>query len=209
MVVDNIISTDQYVYQSKLPDIEIKNDMSLHGYCFQNIGAYRDNPCLINGSTGEVHTYGEVERTARRVAAGLHRMGVQQREVIMILLPNSPEFVFAFLGASFRGAMSTTANPFYTPQEIAKQVKASGAKLIVTMAAYVDKVRDLAEEHGAKVVCVDSPPPGCFHFSELSGANESELPEVEVDPDDVVALPYSSGTTGLPKGVMLTHRGQV
>lgn len=58
----------------------------------------------------------------------------------MILLPNSPEFVFAFLGASYRGAVATMANPLFTPAEVIKQVKASNAKLIVTLACYVDKV---------------------------------------------------------------------
>ncbi|XP_068647478.1 4-coumarate--CoA ligase 2-like [Aristolochia californica] len=202
-------SASDYIFRSKLPDIHIPNHLTLHSYCFQNIDSYGSRPCIINGSTGDVYTYEEVELTARKVAAGLNRLGVEKGQVIMLLLPNSPEFVFAFMGASYRGAISTTANPFYTPAEIAKQVKASDAKVIVTQGCYVDKVRELAEELGVKIVCVDAPPPGCLHFSELTGANEAGLPEVDISPDDVVALPYSSGTTGLPKGVMLTHCGQV
>lgn len=202
-------SAKEYIYRSKLPNIDIPYHLPLHTFCFQNIDDYRDKPCIINGGTDEVYTYSEVELTARRVATGLYRLGVKQGDVIMILLPNSPEFVFAFLGASFRGAVSTTANPLYTPQEIAKQANAARAKAIVTQACYVDKVRDMADERGMKVVCIDAPPPGCSHFSELTGADEGDLLEVEILPDDVVALPYSSGTTGLPKGVMLTHKGQV
>lgn len=127
----------------------------------------------------------------------------------MILLPNLPEFVFAFLGASYSGAVATMANPMFTPAEVIKQVKASNAKLIVTQACYVDKVKEYAWENEIKVICTDTAPKGCLHFSELTEADERDLPETEVKPDDVVALPYSSGTTGLPKGVMLTHKGLV
>ncbi|XP_077238291.1 4-coumarate--CoA ligase 2-like [Tasmannia lanceolata] len=200
---------DSTLFQSKLPDIEIPNHLPLHTYCFQNISSFTSRPCLINGSTGKIYTYAEVEHTSRKVASGLHKLGIQQGHVIMLLLQNSPEFVFSFLGASFRGAITTAANPFYTPNEIAKQAKDCNARLIVTHASYVDKLRDLAHDENIMIMCIDAPPPGCLHFSELLAGDENELPEVEINPDDVVALPYSSGTTGLPKGVMLTHKGQV
>lgn len=101
------------------------------------------------------------------------------------------------------------ANPFFTSAEVIKQVKASNAKLIITQASYVDKIKEYACENNLKIMCIDSPPEGCLHFSELSQADEKDMPEVEINPDDAVALPYSSGTTGLPKGVMLTHKGLV
>lgn len=197
----------EIIFRSKLPDIEIPNHLPLHSYCFQNIAAVADKPCIIYGPTGRIYTYAEVELTARRVAAGLHGLGIRQGDVIMVLLPNSPEFVFAFLGASFRGAATTTANPFYTAAEIHKQAVAAGARLVVTQSCHVEKVRGL---EGVKIVCTDSPvPEGCTHFSELTSADETAAPPVDPQPDDVVALPFSSGTTGLPKGVMLTHRGLV
>nr|ABY60843.1 4-coumarate CoA ligase 2 [Ruta graveolens] len=204
-------SDETIIYRSKLPDIDIPNHLPLHSYCFQNISRIADRPCLINGSNGHILTYGEVERTARSIGAGLNKLGVGQRDVIMLLLPNTPEFVLAFLGASYRGAVSTAANPFFTAAEIQKQVKASGAKLIITQACHVDKLKDIPE---VKIMCIDSPPDGCLHFSELTdqSVQEEELEfvdSVEILPDDVVSLPYSSGTTGLPKGVMLTHKGLV
>ncbi|XP_031478629.1 4-coumarate--CoA ligase 1-like [Nymphaea colorata] len=202
--------TQEFIFRSKLPDIDIPNHLPLHAYCFQNLDAVRDKACIIDGSTGDVYTYAEVELNARRVAAGLAKLGVRQRDVVMILLPNSPEFAFVFLGASYRGATTTTANPFYTAEEIGRQARASKARLVVTLAVHAEKVRELREKDGVKVVCVDEGyPEGCLHVSCLTEADEREMPEVEVLPEDVVALPYSSGTMGLPKGVMLTHRGLV
>ena len=205
----------EFIFRSKLPDIYIPNHLPLHSYCFENISQFKDRPCLINGTTGEIFTYADVDLTARRVAAGLDKLGIKQGDVIMLLLQNCPEFVYTFLGASYIGAISTTANPFYTPAEVAKQAAASKARLVITLSAYVDKVKDFAVGEGSgagvRVICVDAPPPesGILHFSELTQADEGDIPAVKIHPDDVVALPYSSGTTGLPKGVMLTHKGLV
>ncbi|RWV97656.1 hypothetical protein GW17_00039540 [Ensete ventricosum] len=200
---------EETIFRSKLPDIPIDNRRPLHAYCFERLADFADRPCIIDGASGAVMSYADVDLASRRAASGLHRLGVGQGQVIMILLRNSPEFVVSFLAASHRGAVATTANPFYTPAEIHKQAAASGARVIVTESCYVDKVREFARERGVTVVCVDGPPEGCRHFSELLAADERDHPEVYIDPNDVVALPYSSGTTGLPKGVMLTHRGLI
>ncbi|XP_074582735.1 4-coumarate--CoA ligase 3-like [Curcuma longa] len=206
----SIAVEEEVIFRSKLPDIEIKNDIPLHAYCFERLPEFADRPCIIDGASGDVLTYAEVDAAARRFAAGLIRAGVGRGDVFMILLRNSPEFVIAFLAASHAGAIATTANPFYTPGEIHKQAAAAGARLIVTESCYVEKIREFAEERRVAIVTVDGDGgAGCSRFAELLGADAGELPAVEIDPDDVVALPYSSGTTGLPKGVMLTHRSLI
>lgn len=208
--------TKEIIFKSKLPDIYIPNHLPLHSYCFENLSQFGSRPCLINAPTGKVYTYHDVQLTSRKVASGLHKLGLQQGEVIMILLPNSPEFVFSFLAASYLGAVATAANPFFTASEIGKQAKSSNTKLIITQQCYYDKVKDLLNNNDHKVVLVDSSIDDNnndhVHFSTLiiQEADENDhLPDAKIQPDDVVALPYSSGTTGLPKGVMLTHKGLV
>uniref|UniRef100_A0A7N0VC29 AMP-dependent synthetase/ligase domain-containing protein n=1 Tax=Kalanchoe fedtschenkoi TaxID=63787 RepID=A0A7N0VC29_KALFE len=213
-----------HVFRSKLPDILISNNMPLHTYCFERVADFADQTCLVVGSTGKAYSYSETHLLCKRAAAGLAKIGIGKGDVVMILLQNCAEFVFTFFGASMLGAVTTTANPFYTPPEIYKQLVASGAKLIVTQSQYVDKLKDnnvqaaveeqllLPQIHqDFKVVTVDDPPDNkCLPFSLLAeAANEAEIPEVVIDADDPVALPFSSGTTGLPKGVILTHRSLI
>ncbi|KAM3297570.1 hypothetical protein ACQJBY_039466 [Aegilops geniculata] len=200
------------VFRSRLPDIEIPAHLTLQDYCFERLPEVAARPCLIDGQTGAVHTYADVERLSRRCAAGLRRLGVGKGDVVMNLLRNCPEFAFVFLGAARLGAATTTANPFCTPHEIHRQASAAGARLIVTEACAVDKVRAFAAERGIPVVTVDGPASddgGCLAFDDALLPAQPLAADEQVDPDDVVALPYSSGTTGLPKGVMLTHRSLV
>ncbi|GLJ27063.1 hypothetical protein SUGI_0530580 [Cryptomeria japonica] len=198
---------EEFVYRSKLPDISIPNHLPLHTYCFERMAEVKERACIIEGSTGKVYHYEQVKSISTWVGAGLARLGVGRGDVIMILLPNCPEFVFTFLGASFIGAITTPANPHYTPGEIAKQAHASGAKLVITRATYVEKLNNV-NQHLIIVTLEDPAPQGCVAFSVLLEQQACEM-GFEVGPEEVVALPFSSGTTGLPKGVMLTHSALV
>ncbi|XP_047319586.1 4-coumarate--CoA ligase 2-like [Impatiens glandulifera] len=213
------ISLDQktHVFRSKLPDIPIVNNIPLHSYCFQNLSEFSDRPCLIIGSTGKTFTFSETYLISEKTAAGFSKLGIKQTDVVLLLLQNCAEFVFSFFAASMIGAVTTTANPFYTPAEIFKQMKASKAKVIITQSCYVDKLRNsnslkLGEDFTVITVDgdADSPPENCIHFSSLL-SNETEFhpPSTPIHPDDPVALPFSSGTTGLPKGVILTHKSLI
>ncbi|CAM0944841.1 unnamed protein product [Alopecurus aequalis] len=211
------------IFRSKLPDIDIPNHLPLHEYCFAKAAEVPDAPCLIAAATGRTYTFAETHLLCRKAAVALHGLGIGHGDRIMVLLQNSVEFAVTFFGASFLGAVSTAANPFCTPQEIHKQFVASGAKLIVTQSVYVDKLRHesfprigTGGDGGSEtltVITIDDEakaPDGCIPFWEIvASADESAVPEVSISPDDAVALPYSSGTTGLPKGVVLTHKSLV
>lgn len=203
-----------HVFRSKLPDIPISDHLPLHTYCFENVSGFGDRPCLIVGSANKVYSFADTDLISRRTAAGLTNLGIRKGDVVMVLLQNCAEFVFSFMGASMIGAITTTANPFYTTSEIFKQFNASKAKLIITKSNYVDKLRPPAGAHPKigvdfQVITIDKPPADCLNFSVLSEANENDAPIVSIHPDDPVALPFSSGTTGLPKGVVLTHRSLI
>ncbi|WOL16650.1 putative 4-coumarate--CoA ligase 2 [Canna indica] len=200
------------IFRSKLPDIDIPNHLPLHTYCFEKLPEVADAACLIAATTGKIYSFSETHLLCRKAAAGLSKLGIKQGDVIMILLQNSPEFIFTFMGGSMLGAITTTANPFCTPAEIYKQFKNSGAKLVVTQSMYVDKLVSVGFPKigdGLTVITTDAPPVDCISFSEMLDADEAAVPEVTIDPEDPVALPFSSGTTGLPKGVMLTHKSCV
>ncbi|KAK6155424.1 hypothetical protein DH2020_009672 [Rehmannia glutinosa] len=210
----NQTTSENHVFTSKLPTIPISNHLPLHTYCFENLSQYPDRQCLLIGNTGKSYTFAETHLACRKVATGLSNLGIRKGDVVMVLLQNCAEFVFTFMGASIIGAVTTAANPFCTAKEIFKQFSASKSRMIITQSQYVDKLREAGDNfpkigEDFSVITIDDPPEGCLHFSVLSEANEDEALAVEIDPDDAVALPFSSGTTGLPKGVILTHRSLI
>ncbi|KAI3749135.1 hypothetical protein L6452_12739 [Arctium lappa] len=214
-VDDDDSSSRHVVFRSKLPDLpNIPNHIPLHTYCFENLSRFSDRPCLVVGSTGTTYSFSQTHLLSRKIAAGLSTLGISKGDVIMLLLQNCAEFALTFMAASMIGAVTTAANPLYTAGEIFKQFNSSNSKMIITQAQYVDKLRDPGE-HNPKmgqdfpVITVDEPPKKCLHFSVLCKADENNIPSVTIDPDDAVALPFSSGTTGLPKGVILTHKSLI
>ncbi|KAG6605161.1 4-coumarate--CoA ligase 3, partial [Cucurbita argyrosperma subsp. sororia] len=195
------------VFRSKLPDITIPDHLPLHDYCFEKISEFSDRPCLIVGATGKSYSFSDTHLFSKRAAATFSKLGVKKGDFIMILLKNSAEFVFSFMGSSMIGSVATTANPYYTAAEISKQLKMSGAKLVVTYSHCVDKLRE--SDVDLTIVTVDDPPENCLSFSMVYDADENDVPFVEIDWNDAVSLPFSSGTTGTPKGVVLTHKSMV
>ena len=168
-----------------------------------------DKPAFIDAPSGRTLTHRGWAEAVRRSAAGLARRGLRKGDVFAILSPNVPEYAVAFHAVSLLGGVTTTINPLYTPGELCHQLKDSGARYLVTVPSCLEKAQGAAREAGVQEVFVFGEAEGAPSFDSLR-ARDGDPPAVGIDPRrDLVALPYSSGTTGLPKGVMLTHHNLV
>ena len=195
------------IYRGPEDAIEIP-PVSVTSFVLEEQDARADKPALIDGPSGRVVTYGELDTGIRALAAGLAGRGFGAGDVLGVYMPNVPEYAIAFHGAASAGGSATTMNPLYTSNEVAHQLEDSGAKLLVTVPAFLENANAAAERVGGVEVFVLGEAEGATPFTDLLGDPDA-APDVEVDPDAVAVLPYSSGTTGLPKGVMLRHRNLV
>jgi acyl-CoA synthetase (AMP-forming)/AMP-acid ligase II len=196
------------VFRSPLPDVTIPS-VPLTPFVLERADEFGDRVALVDGSTGGELTYGELAEMVRRCAAGLARRGLRPTEVVGIYSPNVPEYAIAFHGVASAGGASTTANALYTVDELAYQLKDARARFLVTVPALLERALPAAREAGVEEVFVFGESEGATPFSALL-ETDGDPPSVDIDPaEHVVSLPYSSGTTGFPKGVMLTHRNLV
>jgi acyl-CoA synthetase (AMP-forming)/AMP-acid ligase II len=188
---------------SPLPDVEVL-DVALATFVLERAEELGDKPALIDGPSGRELSFAALADQVRRMAGGLAARGFGKGDVLALLSPNVPEYGVAFLATTLTGGTVTTINPVYNTEEIAFQLKDSGARFLVTVAPALEQASKAAEETGVEEVFVI----GEDSFAELVASDPLE--QAEIDPaEDLAALPYSSGTTGYPKGVMLTHRNLV
>ncbi|MFE0202618.1 4-coumarate--CoA ligase family protein [Streptomyces sp. NPDC058985] len=182
-------------------------DLPIHEAVLGRAAAFGSAPALIDGTDGTTLTYEQVDRFHRRVAAALAEAGVRKGDVLALHSPNTVAFPLAFYAATRAGASVTTVHPLATAEEFAKQLGDSRARWIVTVSPLLDTARRAAELAGGvqEILVCDS---AAGHRSLIDMlASTAPEPRIAIDPaEDVAALPYSSGTTGTPKGVMLTHR---
>ncbi|MEU9209376.1 4-coumarate--CoA ligase family protein [Streptomyces sp. NPDC048415] len=166
-----------------------------------------ETPALVDGVDGTTLTYGQLDFFHRRLAAAFADAGVRKGDVLALHSPNTIAFPTAFYAATRAGASVTTVHPLATPQEFAKQLRDSAARWIVTVSPLLDTARAAAElVGGVREIFVCDEAPGHRSLIDLLASTAPE-PRIAIDPvADIAALPYSSGTTGVPKGVMLTHR---
>jgi len=153
----------------------------------------------------ERYTYRQMDLLSNRFANALIKLGIQKGDRVALYLPNCPEFIIAYFGIFKAGAAVVPVSPIYTAREITYQFSDTNARAVVTvslLAANVDKSQLRQLEH---VILLDAPEGSLSFKGLLEGASE-DRPQMDVDiKNDIVMIPYTSGTTGVPKGVPHTH----
>ena len=195
------------IHSSPLPDVEIP-DIAITEYVLREASRVPDRPALIDGPTGRTYTYGQLNGMIHAFAGGLQAKGLVPGDTIALMSPNIPEFAIVFHGAAVAGVSVSTVNPTYTAEEVRFQLQDSNSKLLITIGLFADTAKEaIAGTNISEIVIIGDPIDGTTPIQQLFGAPISQVP---INPaKDIVVLPYSSGTTGFPKGVMLTHRNLI
>ena len=196
------------IYRSPRPPVTIPNT-PVADFVLARARARGDRPALIDSVTGRTITYGQLPDLVARAATGLSQRGLGKGDVCAILSPNTPEYPIAMLAIAKLGAIATTASPLYTKADLGRHLTDSRARILITSASLAKTWDGVAADAGVDLlITFESEGAKSIAFDELLA--QPALPSnVTIDPADIVTLPYSSGTTGLPKGVMLTHRNLV
>lgn len=196
------------IFKSPYPEITIPN-VTLAQHVLQRVAEMPDQPALIDGPSGRTLTYKQIAGAARLIASSLAKRGFGKGDVFAIWAPNIPEYALPFLAVSMLGGINTTLNSLYTPDEAKFQLNDTGAKYLVTIPQFMDRAAPAVQGTSVQEIFVFGEAEGATPFASLM-ASDGQLPAVEINPGtDLVVLPYSSGTSGRPKGVMLTHRNLI
>lgn len=181
-------------------------------------------------------TYRELNEATDRFAAALHAMGVRQGDRVALMLPNIPQYAIAYFGTLKAGGIIVNTNPTYTPRELQHQLHDSGAETIIMLSGLHQRLAQIRDQTAVKRVIIADipetlswpfktlverqvrstgmmvtlqPTADMYAFGELLRAYPAQPPKLTYTPDDVILFQYSGGTTGVPKGAMLTQRNLV
>jgi long-chain acyl-CoA synthetase len=201
--------------------------MPLFGFLDRAAAHYPDNRAL--SYLGNDMSYAELDLLVNRAANALAGLGVRRGERVALYLANTPQYVIALYGILRIGAVAVPVNPLYTGEEVARQLRDSGAQTVIVMSRFYPLVREIRERTELERVIVTNVKayfpwltrllftllkeredrvdiaPGDYELETLMGQSSSERPELQIDCEDTALLQYTSGTTGVPKGVMLSH----
>lgn len=219
-------------YDADVPHSISYPRIPVHQLLEEAAAADPDAPCT--NFYGKRLTFRQIDDFANRFAAALHRLDVQQGDRVALLLPNSPQFLIAYYGAAKAGAVIVPLNPLYTEHELAFHFADSGAETAVTVPMFLEKITGLRATTPLKrIICcriADYLPlplnllqgmqerrmvraAGVQGLLDLKRLLQEEIPTdiepVRVDPDEMAVLIYSGGTTGIAKGIMLSHSSLV
>jgi acyl-CoA synthetase (AMP-forming)/AMP-acid ligase II len=189
------------IFSSPWPSLEPYTPLSVPQLMEATVRRLPDKPALMTAE-GTAYTYAEFWAAVRGMARALQDRGIVKGDMIALFAPNSVEYAVVLHGALMAGAIVTTLNPLYREREVEHQLHDAGAKMVFTLGP----LKGIVDEAKANVPQLR----GVFELEsawEMARAAKGDPMPVEIDPlKDLAVLPYSSGTTGMPKGVMLTHQ---
>jgi len=182
------------------------------------IGKFVTGCCAENGDApfinvferGETATYAEADRLTRKIANMLLGLGIGVGDRVAVMLPNRLAYPLVWLALARIGAVHVPVNTRYTPREIEYVTRDSGASLMILDAAFVDTFRAMENRPAPltddRVLVLDACPAGMKPFDTLfAEASVALPPNPDISPDALMNIQYTSGTTGFPKGCMLSH----
>ena len=169
------------------------------------VAARGEQVAVVDGPTGRSYTFRQLLDLSASVANGLIARGIAPGDRIAFVCPNIPEVALPYHGAIAAGAVAMMVNPLATPEELIRYFGVGSPRLAIAAAPLVGAIRTAAPE--LPVISLGEAP-GAEPLTALLGGS-TVPPAVAISPDAVAVMPYSSGTTGFPKGVMLTHRNVI
>ncbi|MGB1819956.1 MAG: AMP-binding protein [Ilumatobacteraceae bacterium] len=194
------------LYTSPLPAVDIPV-APVTEFVLRRVNDHPEKPALIDGTTGRTYSFAELSDVIHRLAGGLVARGFAPGGTLALMAPNLPEYAIIFHAVAVAGGVVTTVNPTYGADEVAFQLRDAGATELVTVGMFAEVAKEaITGTEISEVITID----GVAGTTALDSIFGDPIQQSPVNPvDDVVVLPYSSGTTGLPKGVMLTHHNLV
>ena len=183
----------------------------VHDVVLQSCQHNNRKTALIDTSCDRRFTFSEYGSLVESLARGLISAGLAPGEVVAIFLPNSWEFAISYHAATLAGGIPTLLNPSYREREIRFQLENSGAAFLITDGPLLENVNlaglpNLRRVFTTRSFNARNQHAGCEDFASLLRRTSAKFPEpIQDSAQTIAALPYSSGTTGLPKGVMLSH----
>src|ERR1700722_5396847 len=181
-------------------------NLFLHDLVLDSCRRHANKTAIVDTSCGRRLTYSEYGETVEQLARGMIAAGLKPGEMVAIFLANSWEFCAAFHASQLAGAIPTLMNPSYREREVRFQLEDSGAAFLITDGAHIEAINLAGLPSLRRVYTTRQPNTGTEPFAVMLNPASAAFSEPrQSSAQTIAALPYSSGTTGLPKGVMLSH----
>ncbi|XP_018377246.1 PREDICTED: 4-coumarate--CoA ligase 1 [Trachymyrmex cornetzi] len=210
----------QNVVSSRLPNISGFENIHLHDFIWEKVGRWSNHTALVCANTGRSYTYGQLRKACGKLATSLRKSKLLPGDTIAIVLPNIPEFAIIILAANEAGLRTTLINPVHTTYEIKRQLENADTRAIFTFPAKYTDIKACIEKNSKiklPIIIVNdgtnaSSISGTIQLNDLMRDDIEDFSisqKTEISCEDTVFLPYTSGTTGLPKGVESSHKNIV